>query len=213
VAVASLVAALVSAVAAAFAVWFASMSAASAARSATASQQSAATSQELLALETGRRKGELTPRLSVSLRLVSRDLQLGVRLDGPPGLERLDDVVLELLEFDEFRFLRGDWEVTDSTLTQLMGQVWAPYCFAPGPCVYRGCREWRIGPVLAGDAAECVLEATSPPPFLGIGAEDWRRACGTRLWLRLKCELAEWGPWVRICEIDTATEPAIVEVP
>lgn len=125
--VAALVVAIASAVAAVGAVWYARWSAQSAARSADASERSAVASEAAAALETQRRKGELTPRFRVTL---EEDpdvemLRLRVLLAGPPELERLDELTVWIQDDPSWRHI-GETLAKHPTPDRMAGHVWGP---------------------------------------------------------------------------------------
>src|SRR5580700_6804258 len=128
-AIAALVVAVVSAFGALGAVWYARQSGRAADRSADASERSADAAERTTVLESGRRRGELTPRFSVSWSRDDQRLRLRVFLAGPPALEQLDGLALQIREFDQLQFvglaIKLGWPPEDT----FFGWVWAPYRF------------------------------------------------------------------------------------
>jgi len=216
-ATAALVVAIVSALAAVGAVVYArrldgtAKEAVAAARaSAAASERSADAVERGVALDSGRRRGELTPRFSVSWVSDGRHLRMRFLLTGPPALERLDRLALQVREFEPLQFVALGMKVGWPPEDVFFDRVWAPYRFG-GESQDEDGRRCVLDSLPVGDAARCVLEPVPSPP--GMSADDWGRLCGSELQLLMDCQLVDWEPWSLLCAIDTTQDSGTVDVP
>jgi hypothetical protein len=197
--------------------------AAAAKESAAASGRSASAAEAGVALETGRRHSELTPRFRV---VVIREGQgvafpmMSVFLVGPPELGRLDGLTVTI---------RGNnrrwptmWQEPQmpepATPEQLAQGIYGPYRFYPDTHTDAAGRVASREGMQVGDELRFSLDPTSPPPWSSWEQGPWQEWVGTEwvgteLWLRLEARRKGWEPWTLTCEIDSAAEPATVEVP
>jgi hypothetical protein len=100
-------------------------------RAADAAERSAGTAEELAAIETDRRHEQLTPQLTIEAaapRQGGDRVRLTVRLEGPDGLDRLDEVSVRVA--DDRR--RTPTIEGGPTQQQLDETIWGPYRFVPG---------------------------------------------------------------------------------
>jgi hypothetical protein len=140
--VTALVVAIVSAVAAVGAVLYArrldrlaARTVAAAGKSAAATEKSAAAVEIALALDRDRRHAELTPRFRVTFRRPPDPelaLDLNVHLNGPLELGQLDELIVTILDDDEWRRqgIRRTGLQRDEQLSA--AQIWGPYRFLEG---------------------------------------------------------------------------------
>jgi hypothetical protein len=137
-----------------------------------AARASATAATVLTQLEQGRWHNELTPRFTVTATAQpgERLWLLVVVLNGPPALDRLDQLTVTIRDdTTDHRSLTG--EQTDE---QIAAQIWGPYGFAPG--VDGGDRTGRaVAPIrlLLGDGRQFQLEPSTPPPWW-TDPEAWR---------------------------------------
>lgn len=199
-------------------------SAAAAEKSAKASQESAATAETVVALDRDRRHADLTPRFRVTFRRPQDPelaLDLGFRLAGPPELERVDELLVTILDDDGWRY-RGQFR-TGLRDSQLKTQVWGPYRFnegiGPGVDPLSGAfgtdpagRATLVRDIAVFEDVWLSLEPTGPPPrteettwsrLPEAELTAWWHKQSTTLRLRLSCRREGWEPWTLFCEIET----------
>lgn len=231
--IAALVVAIVSALGSVYAVWYARRQAGAADRSADAADRSAAASERsavaaegTAALEAARRHDELTPQFRVTAERANPGadgLTLKVLLAGPPELGRLDALTVSIRNDHPWRG-QGTPLAGGPTPEQVAAHIWGPYRFVPGtgpgadsvrgiPGADSAGRATPTGGMPVGENLLFSLEPTREPQWSDWSVEGWRSQVGTVLRLQLEARREGWEPWMLVCEVDTAGEPATVEVP
>jgi hypothetical protein len=124
-------------------------------------------------IERHRWHADLTPQFETTCTATSTGrAELRVAFAGPPGLDRLDRVVVSIRD-DR----RGRVPVTAGgpTAEQIAWQVWGPYRFVPGvDGADQDGRGVAPGELVLGDRVRFTLERTLPPPWAG-DTDGWRR--------------------------------------
>lgn len=176
------------------------------------------------AIESQRRKSELTPWLRVTCQPLNSGnddiLRLSVALVGPPGLDRLDELTVSIRN-DHFTRGEGYQEhMGGPTGEEIKAHIWGPFRFTPGtgPDEARADRTGRTtayeGVLPIGEELPYQLEHTHPGRWMtGMSPSDWLRQQGSVIRLAFTAEHEEHGTWYLPCEVDTATMPATAFVP
>lgn len=159
-----------------------------------AARQSSRATNAMTATDRNRRHAELRPRFRVSCRATSEHrAQLRVELEGPSGLNRLDQVSVTIR--DDIRG-RAPAIAGGPTADDIARQVWGPYRFVPG-VDGAGENGRTVAPVelLLGDWQPFALERT-PPPYWYSSADQWRQQyTGAPVRLTLHCSREGDEPW------------------
>ncbi|MDG4760742.1 hypothetical protein [Micromonospora sp. WMMD710] len=179
----------------------------------------------MTAIESERRKSELSPRFRVAcepLNPGSEDIvRLRVALIGPPGLDRLDRLTVTIRN-DHHR--RGEGELQQymdgPTQEEVKQHVWGPYRFTPhtGPDDARadgmGRQVVYDQSLPIGEELPYQLEHTHPGHWMRSYTQaSWLRERGPVIRLAFTAEHKDHGSWYLPCEIETETMPATVQVP
>lgn len=111
-------------------------------------------------------------------------MRLVVALDGPPALDRLDQLTVTIRDdTTDHRSVAGG-----PTDEQIAAQIWGPYRFTPG--VDGADRTGRaVAPIrlLLGDDRPFQLEPSTPPPWW-TDPEAWRTEyAATPIRLAIRC--------------------------
>jgi len=173
--IAALVVSIVAAAGSLGAVWYARRSARSAETAATAAESTAA-------IDAGRRHSELTPEFEITCTAGENGIddhgELRVTMTGPPGLDRLDEVTIAILdeagadhwghgypsgvsEDDARRFVWGPWEFNTGASAQVTGNRTTrprPYSRADG-------QNWD----------RLSLVRTRPGHWMSMDQEQWQK--------------------------------------
>ena len=133
-------------------------------------------------------------------------LRLKVTLVGPPGLDRVDFMMVSILD-DSLDRLANAAEAGPS-LEEFLDQIWGPLRFLPGsgPDHARAdtdARTFRHTRGLAtGVSTTCLMEQTKPPPWLNWNGTRWRENVGTVLFLSITMHHDGHGTWKLPAELD-----------
>lgn len=182
--------------------WFSALSAVAAVVAAVvavlawrAARASATAATDLTQLEQGRWHNELTPIFKVTAAAQPGGrARLVVALDGPPALDRLDQLTVTIRDDTTDHSSIGAGGPTDE---QVAAQIWGPYRFTPG---VDGAdptgREVAPIPLLLGDDRPFQLELSTPPMWWTAGLAAWRlgyAAAPIRLSIRCRRNDHEWN--------------------
>lgn len=190
----------------------------------TAAKHANAAATTLADIESQRRHSELCPRLRVICEPWepgTKDiLRLRVMQVGPPGLDRIDRLIVTIRN-DHFRRSEGYRErVGGPTAEEIKAHIWGPYRFRPstGPDEARADGTGREtvydAELPIGEELPFVLEPTMPGHWMsGMSQSDWLQQRGTVIRLAFTAEHHKHGTWYLPCEIDTAQLPVTVYVP
>jgi hypothetical protein len=160
-------------------------------RSAAAAERSAQAAEDLTAIERRRQHVELTPQctLDVACRGPGSDrIRVTVRLNGPAGLDRLDQLSVRVRDDKD----RSPVTAGGPTQEQIAATIWAPYRFVPG--VDGADPLGRAIPDVAlarGESRTLEMEPTVPPAWVS-DAQWWRREyADLPILLEITCVLGE----------------------
>jgi hypothetical protein len=131
---------------------------------------------------------------------------LGVTLLGPPGLNRVDELKVMILD----PYLGPvNLHLLNGTPPRKLNdaEIWSAYKFMNyDPDQYRDSNGRFVSaayPLPLGESVEFALEATTPPPpESGWTPQDWRSYIGERLRLALGLSHKQYGNWTITCELD-----------
>jgi len=171
-------------------------------RSAGAAERSAQAAEDLTAIEQRRRHEELNPRLSVEAACRgpgSDRVRLTVSLDGPAGLDRLDQVAVRVRDDKD----RSPVTAGGPTQEQIAATIWGPYRFVPGVggADQLG-RELPAFPLARGEYRLLEMEPTLQPSW--VSTSDWWRQeyADQPIRLEITCTRDGEPPWRSPVEID-----------
>jgi hypothetical protein len=145
-------------------------------------------------IERQRQHTSLEPEFDVDLRTRTEDLwQLSLLLEGPAGLDRLDELIVTVRNDRPDRAPATAGEPTQEQIDQ---QVWGPLQFREGIENQHGPRtaSWRN--LERGERAVFLMQYTSPPPWSTGSPVDWRVDHGyDKARLTLTCRRKGYQPW------------------
>jgi hypothetical protein len=171
-------------------------------RSAGAAERSAQAAEDLTAIERRRRHEELAPRLSVVAFCRghgSDRVRVTVRLDGPVGLDRLDQVVVRVCDDKD----RNPVTAGGPTQEQIATTVWGPYRFVPGVDGADQLGRSVPGfPLARGESRSLEMEPTPQPSW--VSAPEWWRHEYADQPIRLEITCIQEGelPWRSPVEVE-----------
>jgi hypothetical protein len=177
-----------------------------------AARESNAAAATMAHIERERRRSELTPWFRVSCETCgpgSAGRRLRVMLIGPPGLERLDALLVTIRD-DQFQRGDGPQLAGGPTREEIKEHVWGPYRFRPGtgPGEARADptgRTTECGLLPAGEDLPFYLDATAPPLWAaGMSQATWQHEVGTVVRIALTGQHSAYGSWTLHGEIDAA---------
>jgi hypothetical protein len=197
------------------AVWYAR-------RTTTANERTALAESTVAELERERRHSELTPRLRVRCQPYnpgSDRYKLTIKLVGPIGLDRLDDLVVTIRDDHPWRG-QGTLLAGGPTSEQIAAQIWGPLRFVPGtgpgadpvrgvPGADPTGRTTPTGGLPTDEELPFVLEPTTPPKWSHQTVQDWLKERGTVLRLTFQCR-KDTSTWTVVGEIDFQTDNSVV---
>ncbi|MGH3399547.1 MAG: hypothetical protein ACRDPO_33160 [Streptosporangiaceae bacterium] len=163
-----------------------------------------------LLVEMRARHDELTPvfRVQVEPWAEGSDLmRLRVTQDGPPGLDRLDSLMLHISNDDSYWPDERNITAKGHNYDEVENQVWAPYRFTPGtgPGQARADRHGREvtheARLASGDELSFQLEPTRPGSWAGMPAEQWQRQRGRKLRLGITAVHQDHRPWHLLAQV------------
>jgi hypothetical protein len=181
------------------------------ARSAGSSAQSAALT---AGIDSDRRHAELTPRFHITVQgpFKGNDcLKLVIGLDGPPELERLDELIVAIRDDHPWRAnspsLGGG-----PTPEEIAAQIWGAWRFRPGtgpgadsvkgiPGADPTGRTTPTSGLPVGEELPFFLEPNHPPTWSDSTLEVWQAQVGLQLRLKLTCRRDGHDPWVLTAEL------------
>lgn len=141
-------------------------------RSRLEAKRSADAAQDMASADQARRHDELTPHLRISGagRSPGSDrVVLTVRLDGPPGLDRLDEIALRIRDDQP----RQPVTPGEPRQEQIDNTIWGPYRFVPGADGAGPLgREVAAFALTRGESRPFELEPSPPPPWYS-STGDW----------------------------------------
>lgn len=189
---------------AAFAAWHATR------RAASAAERANTTADTVARIERDRRRGELRPQLSISLRDAPGSggnpdynvLRFG--FPGPNDLEPYGPLKVTVTVRDDRDRSHDNTLPGGLTAEEIAAHVWGPWKLQRGTDntddTGRTCpvREVRVGEEL-----RCAIERTRSPHTHEGAQEHWRRDyTGTPMRLRIEVECKGFDPWVFLEEFD-----------
>jgi hypothetical protein len=198
--IAALVVSIVAAAAAVAAVWYAR-------RSARSAESASAAAEKTAALDAERRHAELTPEFEITCAADQNavgDLgELGVTLTGPAGLDKLDEVIIAILdesgtnhwghgypagvsEDDARRFVWGPWEFNTGASAQVTGNRTT----RPRPYSRTDGQNWD----------RLSLTRTRPGHWMSMSPEQWRQQRVGPVRLQITCRRGG-EQWILLREI------------
>jgi len=128
-------------------------------------------------------------------------IRLRVAQNGPPGIDHLDSLVLEICNDDSYWPDERNVAANGRNYDEVRTQVWAPYRFTPGtgPGQARADRHGRkvaykdLLPV--GQELAFQLEPTRPGSWIGMRPEEWQRQRGNAIRLAITAAHRDHGTW------------------
>jgi hypothetical protein len=151
-----------------------------------AARHSNRSAEVLLAIETERRHGELTPTFRLQLvefPLLPTYANAHLELTGPLELADVDAVSIQVIDDGSARDVGP--AVFDANADQVASQVWGRWRLTPGTGPHRGSetgpnqasddgRTIKVGGrLLVGDSIDLQIEHTSAPSWSGWTTEQW----------------------------------------
>ena len=191
-------------------------------RAAGAGERAALAGSTAAAVESDRRHAELTPRLRIRCRPSnpgSDQYELTVKLIGPVGLDRLDELVVTIRDDHPWRAEGTDLAGGPSP-EEVAAQIWGPKRFVPGtgpgtnpargvPGADPTGRTTPTGGMPMDEELRFVLEATTPPRWSRQSTQDWLTQQGTVLRLTFQCR-KDTAAWSVAGEVDFQTDNPVV---
>lgn len=163
--------------------------------------------EKMATIEDARRHVELTPQLRITCRAQSDDrADLVVSLDGPAGLDRLDEMTISIRDD---RHDRGASPISGGPAAEQVAEViWGPYRLAAGISgVDATGRYITYGQLRLGDWSQFSLQRTFQPPWQ-TDAENWRRQWQAGpVRLVIVCQREGLPSWTLPYEIEVQSGP------
>ncbi|MGW4694049.1 hypothetical protein ACWEO1_16840 [Kitasatospora cineracea] len=174
-----------------------------------AAKDAAATAKEVAKIERDRWHRELTPELKFTLtRHGLGNLQLSVALDGPAGLDRLDNVTLTLL--DDRAHLASP-ALNDEERAEFPNVIWGPVRFTPvTDGVAEPGREAVIGSLeIGGHAVQRQMEDSVAPSWYRDRLHHWKAEYHKQaptVRIRAVCTHKDFQPWTLVANVRTEVQ-------
>ncbi|WP_119581667.1 hypothetical protein [Streptomyces europaeiscabiei] len=191
-------------VTAGLALWIAGLAARSARQSSQAAESANATADSVARIERDRWHYEMTPRFDVTITRLGPDsdqASLMLTFEGPPALERLDEVEIEIRDDG---YDHGTGRAGGPTAQQIAETIWGPYRFKPG--INEATRDGRSLPAVPlelGGWLKRALEESFAPSW--TNPAHWgEQYAGTpvRLWVR--CRREGYQPWTLTYNVEVS---------
>ncbi|MGW6927526.1 hypothetical protein ACWGA9_40765 [Streptomyces sp. NPDC054950] len=171
-----------------------------------AAEQANATADSVAQIERDRWQYEMTPRFDVTmtrLRRGSDQASLIVTFEGPPALERLDEIEIEIRDDG---YTHGVGLAGGPDEQQIAQTIWGPYRFQPG--INDSSADGRLSPAVPLELGEWLkrsLEQSFPPSWTDRAhwSEQYAGA-PVRLWVR--CRREGYKPWTLTYNVEV-TDP------
>lgn len=168
-----------------------------------AADRANATADSVAHVERDRWHHEMTPQFDVTITRLgpgTGQASLMLTFEGPPALESLDEVEIEIRDdgYTHGVGLAGESE------QEIADTVWGPYRFKPG--IDHATANGRTSPAVSlelGEWLKRAMEESFPPSW--TDRESWRdRYAGqpVRLWVR--CRREGYKPWTLTCNVQIA---------
>ena len=166
------------------------------------STQANAAATTLARIETERRHGELTPHFRVIFAPAGSGMsrcEPSVKLVGPAGLNRIDNLTLTILD-DHFRRADATNIVGSVTKEQIERQIWGPYRLVAGvgPDDSRADETgWQTvynHPIPVGEELPFPIDTVPPPPWSQLSPTEWQNM-QKKLRFALNATHSQYGTW------------------
>jgi hypothetical protein len=169
-------------------------------RSAEAAERSAAAAEALTSIERDRWHAELTPQLDITFDWPSKLLQ--VKLQGPVGLDRLDEVTVTVQDEAGVDHTGHSQLGGSVPVEELQAVVWSRWHFKRGVDQADNLgRSVAPFPLEPGDFRPLAMEPTLPPRWIS-DPEAWQqRFDGKPFRLKVTCRREGHHPWTLACEL------------
>ncbi|MGW3917762.1 hypothetical protein ACWEBX_40880 [Streptomyces sp. NPDC005070] len=159
-----------------------------------AAERANATADSVAEVERERWHHEMTPQFDITITrrgAGSEQANLLLTFEGPPALERLDSVEIEIRN-DGYTHGVG---LSGTEERENAATIWGPYRFCPG--IDRATSDGRLSPAVPlelGDWLKRAVEPSFPPSW--VDRASWRdryEGAPVRLWVR--CHREGYQPW------------------
>ncbi|MEU5483479.1 hypothetical protein [Streptomyces mirabilis] len=175
-------------------------------QSSRAAEQANMTADSVAQIERDRWQYEMTPRFDVTITRLgqgSDQASLILTFEGPPALERLDEVEIEIRDDG---YTHGVGLAGGPDEQQIAQTIWGPYRFKPG--INDSSADGRLSPAVPlelGEWLKRALEVSLPPSWTDRAYWSQRYAgAPVRLWVR--CRREGYQPWTLTYNVEV-TDP------